>query len=300
MGENLEYRQVRTPDIKRIAEMVKACKGVERTMAKFSEDTGINASTLSRIANGKITNPLGVDTIKILIEKKSTACEYTFDDFIRANGMIDQEQYERRTSRDRRFERRRAQDDRMISMRNIVVNELYARGIAFKKVLKSDELDSFPGELRMYSPMGRVVLNTIESDNQQYWIININGSTVDEDDRKIDIDYMVRRLVSLYAPLFLADAWEPESLKGFKFSFAFADANLMTAFKERLVRAKISTNMTLLLIDVQNNKVVKEEPVFSCEKFDQDNYFELSVDSEAEDGDDDFFQFRFSFDDSEE
>ena len=61
-----EYVQVRTPDIMRISEYVIKAKGINRTMAQFAEDCGIGASTLSRIANGKISKPLSEDTVKAI------------------------------------------------------------------------------------------------------------------------------------------------------------------------------------------------------------------------------------------
>ena len=66
-----EYVQVRTPDIMRISEYVIKAKGINRTMAQFAEDCGIGASTLSRIANGKISKPLSEDTVKAIYEHRA-------------------------------------------------------------------------------------------------------------------------------------------------------------------------------------------------------------------------------------
>ena len=49
--------QIYAPDKQKLAELVIKAKGNKRTMAQFAIDTGISAPTLSRISNGKISNP---------------------------------------------------------------------------------------------------------------------------------------------------------------------------------------------------------------------------------------------------
>ena len=58
-----DYEQIRTPDFARIASYVNHAKGSERNMAQFAEATGIGASTLSRIVNGRSTKPLSKEVI---------------------------------------------------------------------------------------------------------------------------------------------------------------------------------------------------------------------------------------------
>lgn len=305
MNEEKGYKQVRTPDVSRIADIVLAAKGVERTMAKFAEDTGINASTLSRMANGKIKKPLTMDVIDAIMDKKSPSCEISKDALIRANGMIDKETYERRNRNDPHFERRHAQQDRMISMRTMLLNELYVRGIAYKKVNREDMEEG--SVLREFESMqSRLVLNMLESNNEKYWGLVLNTVMLDEDDKE-DIKngrfngplrFFLSRMITNYASIFLADAWEPESMKDIKCSFVFCDEYFYNAFRERLEKAKIVSNMTTILLSIEAGKVIKEEPIPGCEKHEQDHYFDISVedDDSSDPFDDDFMQMRFKFD----
>lgn len=303
MEERKEYKQVRTPDVSRIAEIVLAAKGVERTMAKFAEDTGINASTLSRMANGKIKKPLTMDVIDAIMDKKSPSCEISKENLIRANGMMDQEAYERRTH-DPRMMRVRAADDRVLSMKNIILNELFSRGIGYKKV-RREELDGMSMVVREFGSMQRVLLNMLESDNEKYWGFVFNSSVVDPEDLengqvRRDVEYFVNRVLSIYGSIFLADAWEPETLENMKCSFVFCDEFFYNAFRERLSRANIKSSMTMILLNIDEAKVVKEELLPGCSFDKQDDYFNIPVDDESQDTvtyDEGMGQFIFKFDD---
>lgn len=303
MEERKEYKQVRTPDVSRIAEIVLAAKGVERTMAKFAEDTGINASTLSRMTNGKIKKPLTMDVIDAIMDKKSPSCEISKENLIRANGMMDQEAYERRTH-DPRMMRVRAADDRVLSMKNIILNELFSRGIGYKKV-RREELDGMSMVVREFGSMQRVLLNMLESDNEKYWGFVFNSSVVDPEDLengqvRRDVEYFVNRVLSIYGSIFLADAWEPETLENMKCSFVFCNEFFYNAFRERLSRANIKSSMTMILLNIDEAKVVKEELLPGCSFDKQDDYFNIPVDDESQDTvtyDEGMGQFIFKFDD---
>ena len=65
------YQQLRTPDYAALANCVNRAKGPNRTMAQFAEDTGISASTLSRIVNMNIKKPMAIDLIIKIFEKRA-------------------------------------------------------------------------------------------------------------------------------------------------------------------------------------------------------------------------------------
>ena len=307
MSEKKGYIQVRTPDVSRIAEIVLVAKGVERTMAKFAEDTGINPSTLSRIVNGKIKKPLTMDVIEAVIDKKSSSCEISMEELIRANGMMEQEAYEHRSHRDPFIMRRRAADDRMVSMKTIILNELYRRSIAYKKV-RRDEIEEMPMVVREFGSMQRILLNMLESENENYWGFVFNSSIVDPEELETgyvrrDVRYFMNRVLSIYGSIFLADAWEPETLENMKCSFVFCDEHFYDVFRERLSRAKIQSSMTMILLNIEEAKVVKEELLPGCSFENQDNYFDIPID-DADDGtsnyDDELHQLIFRFDDEDD
>ena len=52
------YIQSRVPDIVALGNLLKMGKGNNRTMAEYAKQCGASPSTFSRIATGKITQPL--------------------------------------------------------------------------------------------------------------------------------------------------------------------------------------------------------------------------------------------------
>ena len=57
------YMQTRVPDITELGNLLKKAKGSNRTMAEYAKECGVSPSTFSRIATGKITQPLSFETV---------------------------------------------------------------------------------------------------------------------------------------------------------------------------------------------------------------------------------------------
>ena len=134
-----EYVQVRTPDIMRISEYVIKAKGINRTMAQFAEDCGIGASTLSRIANGKISKPLSEDTVKAIYEHRAPESKIDLDMFMLANGMRDKKEHERRASMGPHYSVREESMNRERQAKNAIVAALLERDVPIVKVPDSLE-----------------------------------------------------------------------------------------------------------------------------------------------------------------
>lgn len=83
-----EYVLARTPDLLRLGELVTRAKGPSRTMAQFAEDCGIGASTLSRIANGKITKAVSLENLQAIYDHRDESVELPFETFARADGYV--------------------------------------------------------------------------------------------------------------------------------------------------------------------------------------------------------------------
>lgn len=85
------YEQVKPkPNPLQLSKLLNTCKG-KRKMKQMSIDTGIFQSTLSRISNCSISQPLSIDIMKRIYEARDPECNVTFTDFITANGMIEME-----------------------------------------------------------------------------------------------------------------------------------------------------------------------------------------------------------------
>lgn len=84
----MEYVQITYPDAGKISELLYESKG-NRTMKEFSEESGINQSTLSRILNKNIKRPLTMDVIQRIFDNRDSKAKFTFDELTKANGMFD-------------------------------------------------------------------------------------------------------------------------------------------------------------------------------------------------------------------
>lgn len=303
MNGNKEYKQIQTPDVSKIAEIVLAAKGVERTMAKFSEDTGINPSTLSRIANGKIKKPLTIDVIDAIIEKSSPSCEYNKDALIRANGMIDPHKSSWHKTINSFYDRELITKDRLMKMRTIILNELYIRNVGFKKVALLDRKEDFI--LREFGRTpSRILLSMLESKNEKYWGFNLNIAMRDADDIRRGMtpandSFFKDSMYLSYAKIMITDAWEPDLLNDIKCTFVFCDNYFYELFREWASKAKLHNNMTTILLNLDEGKVLKEESLPGCENFNQDNYFDLPIDEE-DDESEGYYQNMFNFDEFDE
>ena len=66
------------------------------------------------------------------------------------------------------------------------------------------------------------------------------------------------RIIESISPWLLLDAWMPEVLDASKFSFVFLDLFIFEEFINAMQHAKLNTEMTAILLDVDNYSVVKE------------------------------------------
>ena len=131
-----DYVQVRTPDKAALANCVNRAKGQSRTMAQFADDCQISASTLSRIVNRKITNPLSIDIIIKIFENRAEAQdEHLLEALARANGLHPKEYADRVNAREGFAYKRNEEMGRANMMKNIIVAEAVDHGLLVERVL---------------------------------------------------------------------------------------------------------------------------------------------------------------------
>lgn len=249
-----EYIQVHTPDIMKIGEYVIKAKGVNRTMAQFAEECGIGASTLSRIANGKITKPLSADVVKAIYEHRDPESKISFDMFMAANGMRDREKHERMTSMGPNYSIREESMNRERQAKNAIVAALLERDVPIMKVPGSMEhrRTEAPYGMRMYFDFAFY----IEDAPQQLWYFDVIPYKTDEHNKLRS--YMFERLSSLFAKIFLVDAWVPDYFRNQKTTFVFCDSTIYASVVEQYKDAPINSAITVMLIDSDNEKIVEE------------------------------------------
>ncbi len=252
MKEEKTYKQARLPNAVKIGEIILEAKGLKRSMAAFAEETGLDPSKLSRRVNGKLKNPLTMDEIDAIMANKSQSCIYEKIDLIQANGMISEEEYERSIGIPNELNNPEALEKRLYGMKTTLYAQLAGRGIIYQ----SRSIGEYPPELHaMYYPCNSILLKLIgngKSGKQWYIASNPKACTSTAGTSWEEL--------SDYTGIFLLDAWNPQVLEEVKVSFAFCDEVAYERFRKQVENARIHTEMTTILVDIDNLKVIKEEP----------------------------------------
>lgn len=90
------------------------------------------------------------------------------------------------------------------------------------------------------------------------WSFMIFTQLVEETEPRFDAKYYARRTFQSCSELLLLDAWKPEALEGYKISFAFIDKTILGEFWNAVSIARVHTEMSLILIDPVNYRVLDE------------------------------------------
>lgn len=260
--KKIEYVQTHTPDIMRLGELVIAAKGPNRTMAQFAKECNVGPSTLSRIANGKIRNPLTEDVIRAIYEHRDKDSKISLNEFMRANGFrpkIDQDQ---RNGINGSYESRREEAfNRERKMKNAIVEALIDRNIPIINGMGSTR----GGKIE--SPYGMTAFFDysfyIEDEKPQIWCFQGFKAKFE---REMDFIFYKRRMDELASKVFLIDAWSPEILENIKYSFVFCEPRLYEFMLEKYKGAPIKSAMSAILIDVDNETIVEEKWISSTKE----------------------------------
>ena len=285
---NVEYVEALVPDKMKLAMYVNRAKGLERTMAQFADACGVSASTLSRIVNHKITKPLSTELIQAIVKNSADPEQVEYEWVMRANGMVPKERHEQRSYMgDNYMERREAQMNAEIVIKNTIADELYARNhmIQFFQRLPVRELPSSKFALGQYSAFAI----RIQGYEPMYWnfVVNVTSFQGDDEERiRRDRSMFIRRSMDRYSSIFLRDAWEPEIMKDIKTSFVFVDSEAFQMFSDLILQAQVNTEMSIILIDTDNQKVVTEKMIPRKEGSSASSIF----DEEIKEVDDDDFE----------
>ena len=252
-----EYVQYEVPDKMKLAELVIKAKGLGRTMAQFSEQTGINTSTLSRIANGKIQKPLAMETLEKIYEFRDEESGLSMDSLYAANGTVKKRIVEENQGHAEKVSesRRMAQRDIRLA-KNAVTAALLARGICLAPIPEDLNVRRSESPFGIYAPYDFHFY--INDEAQKYWyfkVISDGGS---------ESFFATSSRVFLSAGrLFLLDAWQPNFLEGQKTTFVFFRRDLYEAFILTYRDAPIKSAVTAMLIDA-DGETIEDEKWLSC------------------------------------
>lgn len=257
-----EYVQVRLPEPEKLAEYIKQAKGENRTMAEFAKACkSVSPSTFSRIVNGNITRPLSAELIRTIIKNADDPESLNLDDFMRANGMLRRSELERQSFSGSIREREKIYGD----VKHIIADELYSRGCMLRIYpgLPQEELP----ESGFFQHWRSRLAITVQGYEPRFWnfIIHIpfsdHYSSLLGDDESSRLEGGIRRILDKWSFIFLRDTWEPETLRDVKNSFVFTEKQLYEAFCELMMKIKVNTYMSVILIDIARQRVVEEKMI---------------------------------------
>ena len=259
------YIQSRTPDVTELSNLIKKAKGPSRTMAEFAEACGISASTFSRIANGKIIQPLSIEVLsQIWLNADSESGVYIYS-LTAANGMTSKD------FRDRKEGRRPGSydaDERRFSleneMKNIISTELLERGLGILSQKRVDKDSNIPAAVGGCG-RGNLLLK-LQGYEPRYWkyqtmaFTGIKRVSIGQEP-ELGIDYECEADFMFHdeAETFLLDAWETERMHDIKISYVFPDAELFDAFYHRVEKAQVNNWISIIWVDLNRKEVMEEK-----------------------------------------
>lgn len=260
-----EYEQIRTPDFARIGDYVNIAKGRDRSMAQFAEATGIGASTLSRIVNGRSMKPLSKEVIVKIYEARANQDAVHLLDFLaRANGMFPKDFAERVKTRDQFAAKRNEEISREHMMKNALIAGAVSHGIPVAQVVNRPIYRESISKTYIPRRRGDFVLELAPTDNnvrERYsWTFFLYSHIHDEldDERHLPVKRIVYNIIERASGWFLMDAWGIDIVKGDKFSFCFVDEAIFQEFVDTLQEAKLRTEMTAILMNPTSYTVERE------------------------------------------
>ncbi|MBO4473883.1 MAG: hypothetical protein IK020_06695 [Clostridiales bacterium] len=248
-----KYVSVYVPDKAKLAFLIKEAKGPDRTMAEFAEACGtLSAPSFSRIIKGNIVKPLTVEVIQSIVKNAAPGANVEYYSLMRANGMIPAEVDDRHKKHgDEEYEYERELKNREIKTRNIVTDELLARGIMMQlipysplRLIRNEEIPA--GKFRLAIPASFSI--RVAGEEQSYWFYKYVSS-----------DRYWRNDIRDFSELFLRDLWEPETLKEVKVTFVFADKDHYEETLEKMKDIKINNYISFLLVDPENGIAMEEK-----------------------------------------
>lgn len=264
VDELRSYKQIRTPDYATLADLVLEAKGPNRTMAQFAEVTGISASTLSRLVNHNIKKPLSLDVIIKIFENRADKENITIlDALARANGFFPEDYAQRVEMQDSTDAQRNRLLNREYQMKNSLVAGVAATGHKIS-VVNSHRLHTVSSSKissRCFCDFSIIISDETDYSETKIWSFKLFTQLIEDRNnfhRATNARFYLDRVFNLCSGIFLLDAWMPESIQDNKISFAFLDKELMDNFYEMTKVANIHTEMSLILVDKDNYRILSE------------------------------------------
>ena len=249
-----EYTQAYVPDKEELADLVSKAKGTERSMAEFSRVCKVKGpSTFSRIVNRLIDKPVSDELLIAIAENAADPVEVTLDMLMRANGKVPQNENPEHISdiNDRMCIKNRKEGIKLI--RDIVVQRylddgkgvmLYPDITLAEKLPESKYSLLVPSDFSLHIQGEEPLFINYMIDDTDIHNVSIN----DVKNKNSHFRYLFVTVMQKYAPLFLRDAWEPETLRDVKNIIVFTEKKAYQVFCDMIKDVKFNSQISVELI----------------------------------------------------
>ncbi len=231
------------PDARRLSELIKRAKGVNRTMAEYAKDCNATAVKCSRIATGKTIEHLSIDLLRQLYLNQDIDSGISWNDWITANGMKCKETAENAGDdtniiRTGYIRKARPSFERVFS-------SLVDRGVLFRT--EKNDIINFPFNENYrdsYQDAASRVVSLV--DGGKIWrFVNSEAILLESQNYsngKFTYETIYQHLI------FLQDAWFPETFRNVKNSFLFSDRSAMEKFIHFYKNGKFINEFSVILV----------------------------------------------------
>ena len=256
-----EFERVSDPDIKQLAELVNRAKG-SRTVTEFANKCGVNASTMSRIINGKLSSPISDELLVAIAANADQESGVTFEALLKAHGvklpettsftvahdlqhlllhkMADlgtRTDAEGNTTFAGRGESRMEQN-----AREIIQNDLLTKGF---QVSIEREVDLLGGVMFPYIADFVIETDALEGDALTRWAFDIVGNPT-------------RNIVAHLDRIFSSAYLDSPSAKGIKLTVVTFDKPSFYRLKDELMGRTIPDCISVMMLNARERSVQYE------------------------------------------
>lgn len=259
MSDNTQYIRRYVPNKEMLARLLTAARGSHRTMAEFAKLCGVSPTTFSRITGKNIKKPLTEELIRSIAEHSADPAA-SYDSLMRANGMVSGSDDSDGSTVTEKLEEHRLSRE----IQSILARELFDRGymIAILQNLHAAALSMQKEKSRFGLSYPSSFGIRTQGYEPLFWNIIVDPTVLTQEDidrsRELGSSAHLRASMRKYAPLFLMDAWESDALAQFKNTLVFIDRLTYETFKERLMTVRVNSEMSLLLVDTEQHRIIEE------------------------------------------
>lgn len=248
-----EYAQVGLPNKPELSRLVKESIG-SRTMSAFAELCDTSQSTLSRLINPEyeMKNPVSPALIRKVAENSASNDEEILKKLMEANGMDTRENIS-----NRKFEERDRQEKELYeSIKSTIITQLEAKKHSVWELQQSSMRGGGIVPSRFDFDIRSDLLLMVQGKDPRFLNFIIDRTTY-YTGRQEDFFSGTNR-VSRYTSLFLMDCWESDILRDYWNTIVFTKASIYEQFVKPLSVVEVNGYISVLLIDPDNKKIVKE------------------------------------------